>query len=60
MTSLPPWVPDAFQYIGRSTTNGPVLECTASERRPESRLSCQIKLVPELDGLVLHLPESQQ
>ena len=29
MTSLPPWVPDAFQYIGRSTTNGPLLDCTA-------------------------------
>ncbi len=37
-----------------------MLECTASERRPQSRLSCQIKLVPELDGLVLRLPESQQ
>lgn len=37
-----------------------MLECTASERRPESRLSCQIKLVAELDGLVLRLPESQQ
>ena len=24
-----------------------------------SRLSCQIKVTPELDGLVVHLPESQ-
>lgn len=37
-----------------------MLECTASERRPESRLSCQIKINPSLDGLVLRLPESQQ
>lgn len=37
-----------------------MLECTASERRPESRLSCQIKLSAELDGLALHLPETQQ
>ncbi len=37
-----------------------MLECTASERKPESRLSCQIKLSAELDGLVLHLPETQQ
>jgi len=37
-----------------------MLECTASERRPTSRLSCQIKLGDELDGLVLHLPEAQQ
>jgi ferredoxin, 2Fe-2S len=37
-----------------------MLECTAAERRPGSRLSCQIQLTPELDGLVLHLPERQQ
>ena len=37
-----------------------MLECTAAERRPTSRLSCQIKLTPELDGLVLRLPERQQ
>lgn len=24
-----------------------------------SRLSCQVKVTPELDGLVVHLPESQ-
>ena len=24
-----------------------------------SRLSCQVRLTPELDGLVVHLPESQ-
>lgn len=26
---------------------------------PESRLSCQIRLVPELDGLVVRVPTSQ-
>jgi 2Fe-2S ferredoxin len=31
----------------------------SEERRPESRLCCQIKLTPELDGLILHLPEHQ-
>ena len=36
-----------------------MLECTASERLPTSRLSCQIKLTPALQGLVLRLPESQ-
>jgi 2Fe-2S ferredoxin len=36
-----------------------MLECTAAQRRPASRLSCQIRMVPELDGLVLHLPETQ-
>ena len=36
-----------------------LLECTACERTPGSRLSCQIRLTPELQGLVLHLPERQ-
>ncbi len=37
-----------------------MLECTSSERRAESRLSCQIKVHAGLDGLVLSLPASQQ
>jgi 2Fe-2S ferredoxin len=41
-------------------TEAEMLECTSSERRPESRLSCQIKLSDKLDGLVLRLPETQQ
>ena len=36
-----------------------MLEFTASERRPNSRLSCQLVVTPELDGLVVHLPETQ-
>ncbi|UWU92223.1 (2Fe-2S)-binding protein [Bradyrhizobium sp. CB1015] len=36
-----------------------LLDGTAAERRPTSRLSCQIKITPELDGLVLRLPERQ-
>lgn len=36
-----------------------LLDCAASETRPTSRLSCQIRMTPELDGLVVHLPESQ-
>ena len=31
----------------------------ASDVRPNSRLSCQIKLRDDLDGLVLHSPERQ-
>ena len=27
--------------------------------KPNSRLSCQIQVTPELDGLVLRIPESQ-
>ena len=37
-----------------------MLECTASERLPTSRLSCQIKMSAALDGIVLRLPLAQQ
>jgi ferredoxin, 2Fe-2S len=36
-----------------------MLEAAASERLPTSRLSCQIELSDELDGLVVRLPETQ-
>lgn len=37
-----------------------MLECTASERLPNSRLSCQIKLSASLDGISVRIPERQQ
>ena len=37
-----------------------LLDCTATERLPTSRLSCQIKLTAALQGLVLRIPERQQ
>src|SRR3984957_15200304 len=36
-----------------------MLDNTVCERRPESRLSCEIKITPELDGLVVQLPLRQ-
>ena len=36
-----------------------MLQFTASERRPQSRLSCQIVLTPALDGLTVRLPPTQ-
>ncbi|MTH79611.1 2Fe-2S iron-sulfur cluster-binding protein [Paracoccus aestuariivivens] len=36
-----------------------MLDCAASELRPTSRLSCQIKLSEGLSGLVVYLPEAQ-
>lgn len=36
-----------------------MLEFAASEVTATSRLTCQIKITEALDGLVLHLPESQ-
>lgn len=31
----------------------------AFDVRPTSRLSCQIRITPDLDGLVVHVPERQ-
>jgi ferredoxin, 2Fe-2S len=36
-----------------------MLEMTAAERKPTSRLSCQIIMTPELDGLTIELPPAQ-
>ena len=36
-----------------------LLDGTAAERRPTSRLSCQITITPDLDGFVVKLPERQ-
>lgn len=42
-----------------SETEGDMLDFAATERTPESRLSCQIALTPELDGLVVRVPATQ-
>lgn len=36
-----------------------MLEMAAAEQRPTSRLSCQIEMTDELDGLIVHLPDAQ-
>jgi 2Fe-2S ferredoxin len=42
-----------------SADEASMLEMTAAPRTPTSRLSCQIELVPALDGLALRLPDRQ-
>lgn len=37
-----------------------MLDQVAAERRPNSRLACQIKATAALEGLVVHLPETQE
>ncbi|MGR9235079.1 2Fe-2S ferredoxin [Rhizobium leguminosarum] len=37
-----------------------MLEATASDRMPNSRLSCAIIVQPEHENLVVHLPEFQR
>ncbi len=36
-----------------------MLESTSATIKATSRLSCQIVMTPELDGLIVHLPETQ-
>lgn len=42
-----------------SPAEAELLESAATEVRPTSRLSCQIEMTDALDGLVVHLPETQ-
>ncbi|WP_420569606.1 2Fe-2S iron-sulfur cluster-binding protein [Thalassovita sp.] len=42
-----------------SETEDDMLDCTESPREENSRLSCQIQVTPEMDGIVIRLPEVQ-
>lgn len=42
-----------------SAVEDAMLDSAASERRAESRLSCQLRVTEAFEGLVVHLPESQ-
>ncbi|MEP3045200.1 MAG: 2Fe-2S iron-sulfur cluster-binding protein [Roseibium sp.] len=55
------YVDDAWLEKTGSPIDGEedMLECAAGELRKTSRLSCQIKISDELDGLTVHLPEEQ-
>jgi ferredoxin, 2Fe-2S len=55
------YVDDAFaaRLPEMSSDEDEMLDAAASERLPTSRLSCQIELSDELDGLVVRLPDSQ-
>src|SRR3954466_8814413 len=55
------YVDDAFaaRLPEMTSGEGERLDAAASERLPTSRLSCQLELSDELDGLVVRLPDSQ-
>jgi ferredoxin, 2Fe-2S len=36
-----------------------MLQSTAADRKPNSRLSCQIRLRPDLNGITVTMPDSQ-
>jgi 2Fe-2S ferredoxin len=52
------------KFFGRlppaNDTEEAVLEISAEERQATSRLSCQIKVTEELDGLIVRLPHRQR
>jgi ferredoxin, 2Fe-2S len=55
------YVDDAFadKLSERKDGEDEMLESAACKVQPTSRLSCQIKVSPELEGLIIHLPEVQ-
>ena len=48
-------------WVGRagkvSTFEDQTLDLTEADRQPRSRLSCQLTMSADLDGIVLHVPE---
>jgi len=52
-------VPYADRLEAMSEQEDGMLENTISERLPNSRLSCQIKLTEALDGLTVNMPSTQ-
>ncbi|MBE3639262.1 2Fe-2S iron-sulfur cluster-binding protein [Mangrovicoccus algicola] len=50
---------DAARVPDRAEIEEEMLDSAAAEVTGFSRLSCQITLEPGLDGLVVHLPQSQ-
>ena len=56
------YVDDAWAaQVGPATdaAEAELLEGAASEVKSSSRLSCQVVMTQALDGLVIHLPETQ-
>ncbi len=50
-----PWV----AQVGKAASMEEDMLDFAFDVRPESRLSCQIKVTPELDGLIVRVPGKQ-
>jgi 2Fe-2S ferredoxin len=56
------YVADEFmaKVLPASEAELAMLDNVAAERRPNSRLACQIKASPALEGMVVQLPETQE
>jgi 2Fe-2S ferredoxin len=55
------WVSDEFAGLvgGPGDMEDDLLDMGVSERRPTSRLSCQLRMTEALDGLVVEVPPEQ-
>ena len=53
----PDWL---LRLPAMSQNEDELLDCTAAERLPNSRLGCQLRITEELDGLRLALPDRQR
>ena len=55
------WVRDEFaELVGPPhDLEDDLLDLAVAERRDTSRLSCQIRVTPEIDGLVVDIPPDQ-
>ena len=53
------YVVDTAKLLPIADMEGDMLECTAAERQPNSRLSCQLKMSADMDGLVVLIPARQ-
>lgn len=55
------YVDDEYMAAAGAASAGEeeMMEAVAAERRPNSRLSCQIKATPELDGAVVRIAPEQ-
>ena len=51
--------PTRFEQIGPAGELELEMLEVAEEVKPNSRLSCQVKITEEMDGLEVHTPESQ-
>ena len=57
---LPPMLSFFLQsFVNAEANEDALLDGTASDRKPNSRLSCQILVTEALGGLVVELPERQ-
>jgi 2Fe-2S ferredoxin len=54
------YVADAARLPPMSPVEDDLLDATASERRADSRLSCQLPVTADVDGLSVVLPETQE